>query len=39
MSKICNSPYFFDRLSFSKKEILKKVENIFNGIRTNSEGG
>lgn len=26
MSEICNSPYFFDRLSFSKKEILKKLK-------------
>ena len=26
MSKICNSPYFFDRLSFSKNEILKKLK-------------
>ena len=26
MSEICNSPYFFDRLSFSKNEILKKLK-------------
>lgn len=26
MSEICNSPYFFDRLSFSKNEILKKLQ-------------